>query len=166
MCIGRKRFSISLVLVASLLLSSVTLAQNTTVPNSDWSALKTVMAGSKLVVKLKNGKSVEGKLSDVSDTSLSLSVGGKPVDLNREDVKSVYEISKKSAKKATLIGLGVGAGAGALVGAVGDAKDEGFEKLDRAVTAGLSVLGAGAGALAGYLIGRGGRKRVLIYEAQ
>jgi membrane protein DedA with SNARE-associated domain len=33
------------------------------------------------------------------------------------------------------------------------------------VTAGLTVIGAGVGALTGYLIGRHGGKRVLVYEA-
>jgi hypothetical protein len=118
-----------------------------------------------LAVKLKNGKTVEGKLSGVSGTVLSLSVKDKPVDVKREDVLSVYQIMKKSATKATLIGLGVGAGAGAAIGLAGS-KDDSFAKLDHAVTAGLTVLGAGAGALAGFLVGRSGSKRVLIYEAK
>jgi hypothetical protein len=167
MCIGRKRFRISLVLIASLLLSSSTLAQVRTEPTRDWSALKTLSSGSKLVIKQKNGKSVEGKLSGVSDTALSLSVSDKPMDLSREDVLSVYQISAKSAKKATLIGLGVGAAAGAAIGAAGGDSGDSFVFVSKSqLAAGLSVLGAGVGALAGYVIGRSGRKRVLIYEAK
>jgi hypothetical protein len=166
MSILRKRFTTSLVLLASLLLSPVALAQNTPLPTHDWSALSAVTRGSKLEVKLKDGKAVKGKLSDVSDTVLSLSVKDKPVDLKREDVASVYQVSKKSATTATLIGLGVGAGAGAVIGTAADASSSGFEKIDKAATAALTILGAGAGALAGYLIGRGGHKRVLIYEAR
>ena len=165
MCVGRKRFRISLVLIASLLLSSSTMAQVRTEPTRDWSGLRTLSSGSKLVIKLKNGKSVEGKLSGVSDTALSLSVSGKPMDLSREDVLNVYQISAKSAKKATLIGLGVGAAAGAAIGAAGGDSDNFFVSKSQ-LAAGLSVLGAGAGALAGYVIGRSGRKRVLIYEAK
>ena len=174
---GKNRLTISIALVASFLLSSLTLtaAQETpetkgtkatqaTTSTNDWSRLNTVTSGSKLAAKLKNGKTVEGKLSSVSDTVLSLSVKNKPVDLKREDVLSVYQITKKSATKATLIGLGVGAGAGAGIGLAGS-KDDSFAKLDHAVTAGLTVLGAGAGAVAGYFIGRSGSKRVLIYQA-
>ena len=166
MCVGRNKLKISIALVASILLSSVTVnAQLSTAPTSDWSRLNTVTSGSKLVVKLKSGKTVEGKLSSVSDTTLSLSVKDKPVDVKREDVLSVYQTKKKSATKATLIGLGVGAGAGAAIGLAGT-RNDGFVKLDHAVTAGLAVLGAGAGALTGFLIGRsGGGKRVLIYQA-
>jgi hypothetical protein len=153
-------------LLASLLLSSVTLAQVPTVPTHDWSGLRTLASGSKLVIRLKNGKSVEGKLGGVSDAALSLSVSGKPTDISREDVLSVYEINAKSAKKATLIGLGVGAAAGAAIGAAGGDSSDSFFVSRSQLAAGLSVLGAGAGALTGYVIGRSGRKRVLIYEAK
>jgi len=166
MRIARNKLTISLSLVAALLLSSVTVsAQLSTAPASDWSRLNAITAGSKLSVKLKSGKTFEGKLSGVSDTALSLTVKDKPVDLKREDVQSVHQITKKSATKATLIGLGVGAGAGAAIGLAGRSND-GFTKLENSVTAGLTVLGAGAGALTGFLIGRSGRKRVLIYQAQ
>jgi small nuclear ribonucleoprotein (snRNP)-like protein len=167
MCIGTKRLTLSLALVASFLLSPAILAQNKATPSSDWSILNTVATGSELSVKLKDGKTVEGKLSSVSDAALSLSVKNKAVELKREDVESVYEIRRKSATKAVLIGLGIGAGAGALIGAVGDrSSNGGFEKIDTAVTAGLTVIGAGLGALTGYLIGRSGKKRVLIYEVR
>ena len=164
MLIERKRITISFVLLASLLLPSVTLAQGTAAPNHDWSALKTVASGSKLVTKLKNGKTVEGRLTGVSDTALSLTVKGKPQDVNRDDIVSVYEVRGKSAKKATLIGAGVGAGAGAAIGAAGSNNDAFVSQ--SAVTAGFAILGAGAGAITGYFIGRSGRKRILIYEAK
>jgi len=163
MFVERRRLTLSLVLVASLLLAPVASAQTA---SGDWSALKAVAAGSKLSVKLKTGKSVEGRLTAVSDDSLSLSVKNKPVDLKREDVQSVYQVGGKSATKATLIGLGVGAGAGAAAGAVADSSSDGFETIDNVATAALAVLGAGAGALTGYLIGRSRRKRVLVYEAR
>jgi len=163
----RKRLSLSIVLVASLLLSSATLsAQNAAATTSDWSVLKSVTSGSKLVVKLKTGKTVEGKLSSVSDLSMSLAVKGAPVDLKSDDVLSVFEVRKKSATKPTLIGLGVGAGAGAAVGTAAGGNDNGFEKIDHVATAALTVLGAGVGAMSGYLVGRGGSKRVLIYQAK
>ena len=167
MCAGRNKLTISFV-VASILLSSVTLAAQElkSATSGDWSRLNTVTTGNKLVVKLKNGKSVEGKLSGVSDTLLSLSVKEKSLELKREDVLSVYQIMKKSAAKSTLIGLGVGAGAGAALGAAGGDSNDGWVFISKKqAAAGLGVLGAGVGALTGYLIGRGGHKRVLIYQA-
>ena len=165
MCFTNRRIALVLVLAASLLLPSVASAQSNGAQAGDWSALNSVANGSKLVVKLKNGKSVEGRLSGVSDTALSLSVKDKPVDLKREEIQSVYQIGGHSATKATLIGAGVGAGAGAAVGLAGSGGNDSFDKLDHAVTAGLTVAGAGVGALTGYLIGRRGGKRILIYEA-
>jgi hypothetical protein len=164
MCVGSKKFTLVLLLAAALLLPSVASAQNSSA-SSDWAALNTVTSGSKLGVKTKDGRSFEGRLSGVSDSALTLSVKDKPVELKREDVQSVYRIGKNSATKATLIGMGVGAGAGAAIGAAADSSSDGFEKIDHAVTAGLTVVGAGVGALTGYLIGRGGSKRTLIYEA-
>lgn len=162
MFVGKRVRAFSLVLVASLLLSPVASAQTAA---NDWSALKAVETGSKVSVKLRTGKTVEGKLTGVSDDGLSLSVKNRPVELKREDVQSVYQVRGKSATRATLIGMAVGGGAGAVAGAVGDSSSDGFETIDSAATAALTVLGAGVGALTGYLIGRRGRKRVLVYEA-
>ncbi len=159
---------ICIVLLTSILLPSIVLAaQNSAATTGDWSAVKTVTSGTKLSVKLKNGKTVAGKLSSVSDAALTLSVKNSIEDLKREDILSVHQVTKKSATKATLIGMGVGAGAGAAIGAAGAASsDNGFEKIDNAVTAGLTVVGAGVGAVTGYLLGRGGSKRVLVYESK
>ena len=162
-----KRIAVTFALITTLSSSSVTLtAQSTSPADNDWSRVAAVETDSKLVIKLKNGETVEGKLTSASDAGLSLAVKDKPVDVKRDDVLSVSQVTKKSATTATLIGLGVGAGAGAAVGAAGGANDNGFEKIDHAVTAGLTVLGAAAGALTGYLIGKSGRKRVLIYQAK
>lgn len=163
MFVASRRLTLCLVLVASLSLSPAVSAQTAT---GDWSALKAVATGSKLSVKLKTGKTVEGRLAAVTDDALSLSVKNKPADFKREDVQSVYEVRGKSATKATLIGLGVGAGAGAGLGAAADSSSDSFETIDNVATAALTVVGAGAGALVGYLLGRGGGKRVLVYEAR
>lgn len=163
---GRNRLAISFALVTSILLSSLTVAAQGS-SAGDWSRLNTLKTGSKLTVNLKDGKTVKGKLSGVSDATLSLTVKDKPVDLNKSEVLSVYHHTKKSAAKSTLIGLGVGAGAGAAVGlAATKADDNDFLKLDHAVTAGLTVLGAGAGAITGLIVGKTGGKRVLVYQAK
>jgi len=165
MCFTNRRIALVLILAASLLLPAVAYAQSNSAQAGDWSALGRVADGSKLVVKLKDGKSVEGLLSGVNDTALSLSVKGKPTDLKREEIQSVYQIGGHSATKATLIGAGVGAGAGAAAGAAGSGGNDSFDKIDKVATAGLTVVGAGVGALTGYLIGRRGGKRILVYEA-
>jgi hypothetical protein len=155
-----------LVVVATLLLATVTvMAQDQT---NNWSRVTAVAAGTKLAVKLKNGKTVNGTFNNASDSTLSVMVKNSPMEIKRDDVATVHEVVKKSsATKATLIGTGVGAGVGAAAGGIATAKDDdGFDKIDHVATAGLAVAGAGVGALVGYLIGRGGNQRVLLYESK
>lgn len=167
---GKIRIVASLILITSILLLPDSLvAQTSTAPVNDWSRLSAVETESKLTIKLKDGKKVEGKLSSLSDTGLRLSVKNKPVELKRDDIRSVHQVKRKSATTSTLIGFGIGAGAGAALGALGRANDNDtsfdFDRLDNAIHAGLVVAGAGAGAITGFFVGRTKRKRVLIYES-
>ena len=165
MRIQTRQFATLVILLTSLLLSPVTLAAQATA--SDWSRLSSVPTGSKLSVKLRNGNKIDGTLSSVSDTALTLMVKNASREVKRDDIRTVHTTNGNSAKKATLIGLGLGAGAGAAVGAAVDRNnDDGFEKLDSVGTAVTTVLGAGVGTLGGFLIGRSGQKRVLLYEAK
>jgi len=157
-----RQFATLVILLTSLLLSPVTLmAQATT---GDWSRVSSVPTGSKLSVKLRNGNKVDGKLSSVSDTAVTLMVKNTSMELKRDDIRTVHLVGGKSAKKGALIGLGVGAGTGALVGGVIDASGDNFPLATGVTTAIGTILGAGLGALGGALIGRG--KRVLLYEAK
>ena len=164
MRIPTKQIAIIVVLLLSFLLLPVTLVAQT--GTNDWSRLSAATNGAKLSVRLKDGKKVEGTLTSVSDTSLSLIVKNAAKDIRREDIASVHEVSSKSAGKATLIGLGIGAGAGAAIGIAGDASNDagGFEKIDNTAAGAITVVGAAAGALAGFVIGKAGKKRVLLYE--
>lgn len=171
MSVGKIRIAISLILITSILLLPGSLvAQTSTAPSNDWSRLAAVESGSKLSIKLKDGKRVEGKLSNLSDTSLTLSVKNKPVELKRDDIRSVHQVKGRSTKKWTLIGMGVGAGATAAVVAVGRANDDDtgfdFDKLENAIHGGLVVAGAGVGAITGFFVGRTRRKRVLVYQTR
>jgi len=159
----RQQFAV-FILVASLLLATVPVAAQG--QTDTWSRVSSLPGGIRLSVKLKNGKTVNGDFSSASDATLSLMVKKAPLEIRRDEVVTVHEVTKKSATKATLIGTGIGAGAGAVAGAVSDSNnDDGFEKLDSAATGVLTVAGAGVGALVGFLVGRSGNKRVLVYEA-
>lgn len=158
------RLTISVVLISSLLLSTITVVGQTTASTSDWASLRNVASDSKVSVKLKTGKKVEGTLKSVSDSSVTVTRKNLPVEIMRADVASIYQVTKKSAVPSTLIGMGLGAGAGAGLGAIGSSGE--FDKLDQAVTAGLTVIGALAGGVTGYLIGRRSSKRVLVYESK
>ena len=158
------RLFVTLAVVASLLLSAVTVAAQG--QTNDWSRVTALATGSNLSVKLKNGKTIKGPLSSVNDSMLSVTVKNAPVEIKREEVRTVHEVVKKgSGGKGALIGSAVGAGAGAGLGVAADATDNALE-VHNGIVAGMAVLGAGVGALAGYFIGRSGSKRVLIYEAK
>ena len=165
----RTNFAVSVVLTIALvplLTFGAEPAGGATQQLADWSSINSVPTGDRLSIELKNGQKIDGKLSTASDNTLSLTVKGKSVDVRRDDVSRVYHVVKKSATKATLIGLGIGAGAGAAIGLAADANDSGgFDKIDHVATAALTVLGAGAGAAIGYAFGRSNRKRVLVYQA-
>ena len=165
MRIPTKQIAIIVVLCFSFLVSPVTLVAQT--GTNDWTRLSAATSGAKLSVKTKDGKKVEGTLTSVSDTSLSLTVKNAAKEIRREDIASVHEVSKKGAGKATLIGMGIGAGVGAGLGIASEQNDEDsfFETKD-SITAGVVVVAAGIGALTGFLIGRSGKKRVLLYESK
>jgi hypothetical protein len=99
----------AIALLVSLPLPRVTSAQVVGPKPSDWSAVTARQPGEKLAVKLKDGKNVEGLLSRLSDTTLTLSHKNATFDLNWDDVLKVYRLSKGSAKRSTLVGAGIGA---------------------------------------------------------
>ena len=159
-----RRVALIFALITSLVLSPV-LASAQGSSASDWSSLRNIAVDTRLSVKLKTGKKVEGKFRSVSDSTLTLTSKNAPVELKREEISTVHELMSKSAAKAALIGMGLGAGAGAGLGALASANDDSdFDKIDHVATAGLAVAGAIAGAVTGYFIGRGSAKKVLLFE--
>lgn len=165
MRISTRRFATIVILLTSLLLSPVTLAAQTSI--NDWSRLNSVVTGSKLSVKLRNGKKVDGTLSKVSDSALTLMVKNTSTEVKRDDIRTVHQVGGNSATKATLIGMGLGAGAGAIAGGIGNSRNDSFQLVDDEIAiAVLTGLGAGVGALGGFLVGKSMKKKVLIYEAK
>lgn len=154
--------SIALILIALLSRPQAILAQTTTGPiKGSWDGLKSVPPGDELVVVLRNGQTIKGRLSSSSDTVLTLTRGKKTTDLNRGEVLKVYRSIPRSAKRSTMIGLAVGAGIGAGSGAAWEAGIN--DPNENYATPVLALLGAGIGALAGYLVGSR-KHRALIYE--
>lgn len=154
----------ALVLIALLVKPQVGLAQTTLNPiRGSWEGLKTIPPGDELVVDLRNGQTLKGRLSSVSDTTMTLVQGKNTTDANRGDVLRVHRVISKSAKRATMIGLGIGVGVG-LTAAVAAAKSgpgEGDADLGALIA---GTIGAGAGSLVGYIIGSR-KQRALIYES-
>ena len=127
----------------------------------DWAVVKAVTSGERLLVKLKDGKTVKGELNAVSDQELTLLRKSKPHPFNRDTVAQVFKYAGKPAKgKYTLIGAGIGAAVGA---GIGQSQVEPNAEIHLMMG---FLIGTGIGALVGLGWGASKRKEVLIYQAR
>lgn len=128
-----------------------------------WDAIKALPSSDALTVKLKDGSSKKGSLTDVTDTALILSQGKNLTEIRRDVIFQIYRRVPKSRKTATGAGAAVGAGLGLASGLFGDGSSGSGQGAGTVVASVLVMAGVGA------LIGRGiagSHERVLIYEAR
>jgi hypothetical protein len=142
------------------------IAQETTGEN-EWAAIRSVPIGDKLVIEMKDGKTIKGQFKGVSNRIVTLSRNQTTMELDLINVQKVYREVGRSRVKSTFIGAGVGAAAGAAIGVgatVGNEANrrEGFHILAGVV---LGTIGAGIGAAAGAIAGSQS-KRILIFEVK
>ncbi len=130
----------------------------------DWSIVQAVPVGSKLRIETKSGEHIEGNLSDMTGSALTLTHKGKTLNFNQTDIHRIYTLKGGSRAKSTLIGTGIGAaiGGGAAAAALGAT---GGSDATSAILATGIALGAGIGAAIGAAVGKG-NKRTLIYESK
>jgi len=152
-------------LLAVILANSIPArAQEPTTPViGSWDAIKALPSRDELSVTLKDGSSQKGKLTDATDTLLTLSQGKKINEIRREAIFQIYRAVPKSRSRATGTGAAVGAGLGLMTAAFGDGSSGHGSSAGTAIVGVLFIAGLGA------LIGRGiagGHERVLIYEAR
>ena len=70
-----------------------------------WDAIKALPSSDELTVKLKDGSSKKGSLTDVTDTALILSQGKKLTEIRRDVIFQIYRTVRKSRKTATGAGF-------------------------------------------------------------
>ena len=160
----RGRTAILIMLLAVTLLYSPAAGAQQSVAPGEWASVQAVPAGDELIIKLKDGQSVRGRLTSATDAVLSITRKNREQTFGRADISQVHHVRRKAAKaKYALIGAGVGAAAGALAGKAKNSPpiDDG----EIYVVLGTTI-GAGVGAAAGALVGLVRRKRVLIYQAR
>lgn len=118
----------------------------------------------RLIVKKKDGKTIEGKMIEATDTNLTLSRSNKVVNISRAEIQQIHHSTGKAAKgKWALIGSGIGAGAGAGLGGIKyDSQKDDYEVYPVMG----ALIGIGVGAAAGAVFGASRRTRKLIYQAQ
>jgi hypothetical protein len=160
----KTRLFISLVLAGLLLItSSPSALVNAQGSLHEWSAVQSIGSDERLIVKQKDGKTVEGKMIEASEANLTLSRNNKVVNIPRDSIQQIEHSKGKAAKsKWAAIGAGLGGAAGAGIGAAkaNSIIDDG----EIYIAAGL-LIGAGAGAVSGLAFGASRRQRELIYTA-
>ena len=129
----------------------------------DWSAVQSVGTDERLIVKQRDGKTIEGRMIEASETNLTLSRNSKVINIPRDSILQIHHSKGKAAKgKWALIGAGIG---GAVGGGIGAAKfSSGRDDSEIWLPVGL-IFGAGAGAVGGALFEASRRQRELIYMA-
>lgn len=157
----RRPSIVSALLIVMLISSPIAMAQSPTA--GDWRAVQALAPGEEIVVNLKDGRGVKGKLAGVTDTELSLTRNNKSETVARDRIFQIYQLKRKAEKgKYAAIGAGIGAGTGL---GIGLAKNSPPVDDGEIYPVAGTILGAGIGALGGFLFGQAKRKRVLVYQA-
>ncbi len=129
---------------------------------NNWTNVQQIGTDERLVVKRNDGKEFKGRMIEASETTLTIDRDGKPFAIARADVRRIHVITGKAEKgKWALIGAGIGGAAGTGIGAVKYSPL--VDDSELFIPLGLMV-GAGVGAVTGMLLGRGKRKRDLVYS--
>lgn len=157
-----KRKLFSLLVAGALLVAQVpaAFAQST---DRNWATVQSVPVYERLIVKQKDGKTVEGKMIEANETNLTISRNGKVMNIPRDAIQQIEGVKGKAAKgKWGLIGAGAGGATGALIGATKVSADHDDSEIW--IPVGLAF-GAGIGAVSGLVFGASRRNRTVIYVA-
>src|SRR5262245_19829438 len=171
----RRSFTMTHILIITVIITSVTFTQTPTGTKGNWEAVKALVSGDWLIVELKGKITFQGTLVSVSDTFLRLYLedAGKYstrqdiLDLKRDEIAKVYRVEKKSLTKPMLVGMAAGGALGAVIGSkMGSCGAQEFLCINHKgpTTMIMAAGGAGIGSGIGLLIGAARRKRVLIYD--
>jgi hypothetical protein len=138
----------------------------------DWQKLRDLKPDKKILIELKGGSTVKGKLKGLAPGKLTLSDDGNIYVLKQRDIQRVYRL-KGGWSRARL--MRIGAVVGFLVGGeIGFRREFRLEQMPNRIPSdkdeiptlvGLS-LGSLAGIGLGALFGRGTRRGQLLYEAK
>ncbi|MDX2040995.1 MAG: hypothetical protein SF097_07095 [Acidobacteriota bacterium] len=161
--------TISLLLCWVLLLTSPgVLAQQVQTPNQSWDDLRQTLTAGKLRVEKKDNKKVTGQLKSISDSELVIERKGKDLNIERQQVKTVWTVAPASAvKRRAFSAMGF---AGGLLGGAMIAVGLGFKQCGGSCAdEGTGIAAALIGLpIAGIYIGHklaGDGKRTLVYSA-
>jgi hypothetical protein len=154
--------SVATLMILSLCFATAGYSQDLSSNAQSWSILRSIPVGQDLLVKTKEGKSINGRLDRITDTSLALTAEGGTFSLNSSEVAKVYVFRGKPVVSRTLIGASIGTLAGGGIGlAAGNENDIGGRWMGAAVGGGVGLV---IGSVTGLALGLS-KKKELVYEA-
>ena len=108
----RSKLIATLMVAAFLVMpAQIAFAQGTM---GNWKAVQAIPVNERVIVKQKDGKTIEGQMIEASETNLTISRSSKVVNISRDQIRQVEHSTGKAEKgKWAAIGTGVGAAAGA-----------------------------------------------------
>ena len=117
---------------------------------------------SRLIVRLKDGRQIDGTVVEITQQQLTLLQNKQPVPIAAVEIQSIERITGRSKGKSALIAGAAAAATGAVLGAVftdtGASTSRGETSIGSAIGLGLF------GALFGWIAGSP-QERVLIFDA-
>ena len=131
-------------------------------PAADWSAVRAIPAGEKIVLRMKDGQRYEGRFEGATDLVVNILRDGRSMSIERERIRRVSQKGGRSRANGALVGAAIGGGGGAIAG--GALYETYDDELIVAVVPIFALIGAGIGAGVGALFGKG-KRDVTIYEA-
>ena len=142
--------TLGLALAFALATAAPAAAQTRRAPD-DWSAVQTLTAGERIVVRTKDGDRLKGRFNSATETDINFTHEGSTVTLRRDSIRRV-EVGHKNRWKGALLGAGIGGGAGTGAGFGLVAASDHFDMTT--IPTGAFV-GAGLGAGIGAAVGLG-----------
>jgi len=128
----------------------------------DWSAVESLTAGQKIIVRTKDGDRLSGRFDSASDLLISFTDGRRKVSLTRESIRRVQLDRGNSRGGGVLRGMLIGGASGLVLGSIlyFPYRDDMVGTTVPATTAMGMAIGAGIGAATGK-----GNKNETVYEA-
>ena len=158
----RRLLALGLALAFALAQATPAAAQGRARALDDWSAVETLSAGQKIIVRTKDGDRLSGRFDSANDLLINFTDGKKQISLTRESVKLVQLDRGNSRGRGVLYGALIGGAAGFAFGSIlyFPFRDDMVDTTVPASAAMGMAIGAGIGAATGK-----GNKNETVYEA-
>lgn len=158
--VGTAMKKISILLILCLMVQPAIALQAS---NTDWETLQSISTGHSAIVRTVSGKNIKGQFRRVTESTMELNMKSDVIVFQRAEVSRVYLLSKYDTRKSVLIGAGLGVASGVSAGA---ASNRNSTHLAAPGWVAVSLGGGVCGAVIGLTVGKGMRKKELVYSAR